>query len=80
MVKVMNESMEAIEVYKNPADAAEYVTENRCYNVEELAIILGISKGTVYRLLEQREFHWLKIGTAIRIPRKGFDEWLNGKL
>ena len=56
------------------------ITEKRCYTVEDLQIILGISRGTVYKLLEQQEFRWFKIGTAYRISKKSFDEWLDNKL
>lgn len=51
-----------------------------CDTVEDLQIILGISRGTVYKLLEQQEFRWFKIGTAYRISKKSFDEWLDNKL
>ncbi|MCF2670719.1 MAG: helix-turn-helix domain-containing protein [[Clostridium] symbiosum] len=56
------------------------MTEKRCYTVEDLQIILGISRGTVYKLLEQQEFRWFKIGSAYRISKKSFDEWLDNKL
>ena len=56
------------------------VTEKRCYTVEDLQIILGISRGTVYKLLEQKEFRWIKIGSVYRISKKSFNEWLDNKL
>lgn len=71
--------MEAIETFELPAENA-IITEKRCYTVEDLQIILGISRGTVYKLLEQQEFRWFKIGTAYRISKKSFDEWLDNKL
>ena len=52
----------------------------KALSVEDLQIILGISRGTVYKLLEQQEFRWFKIGTAYRISKKSFDEWLDNKL
>ena len=27
-------------------------------------------------LLKKREFHWIQIGGRYRIPKKGFDAWL----
>ena len=58
--------MEAMETFELPAENAIAVTEKRCYTVEDLQIILGISRGTVYKLLEQKEFRWMRIGTAYR--------------
>lgn len=70
--------MEAIETFELPAENAIPITEKRCYTVEDLH--LGISRGTVYKLLEQQEFRWFKIGSAYRISKKSFDEWLGNKL
>ena len=72
--------MEAIETFEYPAEAAIPITEKRCYSVEDLTIVLGVSRGTVYKLLDQHEFRWFKIGTVIRISKQSFDEWLNAKL
>lgn len=59
--------MEAIETFELPAENAIPITEKRCYTVEDLQIILGISRGTVYKLLEQQEFRWFKIGLRTSI-------------
>lgn len=72
--------MEAIETFELPVENAVAITEKRCYTVEDLQIILGISRGTVYKLLEQKEFRWMKIGSTYRISKKSFDEWLDNKL
>lgn len=72
--------MEAMETFELPVENAVAITEKRCYTVEDLQIILGISRGTVYKLLEQKEFRWMKIGATYRISKKSFDEWLDEKL
>ncbi len=72
--------MEAIDTFELPIENAVAITEKRCYTVEDLQIILGISRGTVYKLLEQKEFRWFKIGSAYRISKKSFDEWLDSKI
>jgi len=72
--------MEALETYEYPEEAAVPITEKRCYTVDDLQIILGISRGTVYKLLEQKEFRWFKIGSAYRISKKSFDEWLDSNI
>ena len=53
--------------------------EKRCYTVKELQEILGISRPTVYELLNKNEFRWIHIGTKYRISKKSFDEWLDQK-
>lgn len=58
----------------------ERSVDRRCYTVEDLQIILGVSRGTVYKLLSQQEFRWIKIGSVIRISKNSFDEWLDRKL
>ncbi len=52
--------------------------EKRCYSVQELQEILNVSRPTIYELLKQHEFSWVKIGTAYRISKKSFDEWFDG--
>ncbi|MDD3413149.1 MAG: helix-turn-helix domain-containing protein [Lachnospiraceae bacterium] len=51
--------------------------DKRCYTVKEVQAILGISRPTVYDLLKQNEFRWIRIGTNYRISKKSFDEWLD---
>ena len=59
----------------------DYVTENkRCYTVNEISEILGISRPTVYVLLKQKEFRWVQIGGIYRISKQSFDEWLDKKV
>lgn len=72
--------MEAMEIFEYPAEAAVTNKEKRCYTVEDLTVILRIARGTVYKLLEQHEFRWFRIGSAIRISKQSFDEWLDAKL
>lgn len=57
------------------------VPEKRCYTVEDLQIILGISRGSVYELLKKQEFRWFQIGGGrYRISKKSFDDWLDKML
>lgn len=72
--------MEAIETVERKETAAVASAEKRCYTVEDLQIILGIARGTAYKLLEQHEFRWFKIRSTYRISKKSFDEWLDSKL
>ena len=52
----------------------------RCYTVEDLQAILGVSRPTVYALLKRNEFRWFQIGGGkYRISKKSFDEWLDNQ-
>ena len=52
--------------------------EKRCYTVEDLQIILSISRPTAYRLIRKNEFHSFQIGKGKwRISKKSFDAWLD---
>ena len=49
----------------------------RIYTVEEIAKLLGIGKTTAYALVKEGHFKIVRIGSAIRISRQSFDEWLD---
>ncbi len=66
---------------KNGRQNYEYIAgkeaaENRTYTVDDIAAILGIAKSTAYRLVNSGEFKTIRIGYAIRISRKSFEDWL----
>ena len=54
--------MEAIETFELPAENAIPITEKRCYTVEDLQIILGISRG--------RNFAGLRSDPPIEFQRR----------
>ena len=72
--------MEACEVFEMDANSPEAIPEKRTYTVEEIQVILGISRGTAYKLLEKKEFRWFKIGSTYRISKKSFDDWLDNMM
>ena len=49
------------------------------YSVSDIAIILGISKKSAYKLCEQDFFICKRIGRIIRVNKKSFEDWLNGR-
>ena len=55
------------------------VPVKRTYTVEEIAAILEIGKSSAYDLLKQGQFRAVKIGAAIRVSRKSFDDWLDSQ-
>lgn len=56
------------------------VKGSRTYTVSEIAEMLGIGKSTAYKLVEQGSFKTVRIGSAIRISKKSFEEWLEEQL
>lgn len=51
--------------------------EARTYTVEDVAAILNIGRTSAYTLVKEGHFKTVRIGTAIRISKKSFDEWLD---
>ena len=72
--------MEACEVFELDVNSPEEIPEKRTYTVEDIQVILGISRGTAYKLLEKKEFRWFKIGSTYRISKKSFDDWLDNMM
>ena len=72
--------MEACEVFEMDVNSTEALPEKRTYTVEDIQVILGISRGTAYKLLEKKEFRWFKIGSTYRISKKSFDDWLDNMM
>jgi len=59
----------------------EYNQENKkkkTYTVLEIAVILGISQRSAYRLCNTtQEFKVLFLGRSIRVLKESFDNWLS---
>lgn len=73
--------MNACETFEIDLNAPKALPEKRCYTVEDLQIILGIGRRSIYELLKKNEFRWFQIGGGrYRISKKSFDEWLDSKL
>lgn len=51
--------------------------ERRTYTVDEIAAILNIGRTSAYLLVKEDHFKVVRIGNAIRISKKSFDEWLD---
>jgi excisionase family DNA binding protein len=51
--------------------------EQKTYTVEEIAQILGIGRTSAYSLVKEGHFKSVRIGNAIRISKRSFDEWLD---
>ena len=55
----------------------EMLPDKRTYTVEEVAHILGIGRTSAYILVKEGYFKIVRIGNAIRISKRSFDEWLD---
>ena len=53
------------------------VPEQRTYKVEEIAEILNIGRTSAYTLVKEGHFKIVRVGNAIRISKRSFDEWLD---
>jgi len=51
----------------------------RVYSVDEIAEILNISRGSAYELIKEGLFRTVRIGSAIRVSRQSFDDWLDNQ-
>jgi excisionase family DNA binding protein len=51
--------------------------DRRTYTVEDVAQILGIGRTSAYLLVKEGHFKIVRIGNAIRISKRSFDEWLD---
>lgn len=49
----------------------------RTYSVEEIRAILGISRRKAYELCHGDFFKVIRIGSAIRVSKASFDNWLD---
>lgn len=53
--------------------------EKRSYSVEEVCEILGTTRQTIYKLINQNCFQAMKLERGYRIIKKSFDEWLDNQ-
>lgn len=56
------------------------VSGQRTYKVEDIAKILNIGRTSAYNLVKEGHFKVVRIGNAIRVSKKSFDEWLDAQV
>lgn len=57
--------------------------EQRVYSISDIQEILGVSRTKAYEYIkkvyhEKKPFRVIKVGGNYRIPKSGFDKWLEG--
>lgn len=55
----------------------EIDTTCRVYTMQELQIILGVSRAKIYRMARKGEFPVIVVGRSYRSPKVEFDNWLS---
>lgn len=53
------------------------LNEELIRTVDDIAQILGIGRTSAYILVKEGHFKIVRIGNAIRISKRSFDEWLD---
>ena len=51
------------------------INPKKTYTCKEVVAILGVSRKSVYRLLDQENIKTIRIGRIIRISKQSFDSW-----
>lgn len=62
---------------KNDKCVKNSVLQKKTYTVNDIATILSIGRGSAYNLVKEGHFSIVRIGNAIRISKKSFDDWLD---
>jgi excisionase family DNA binding protein len=63
----------------NTDTSAILTCDKRTYTVDEITVLLQISKSKAYELCRQGLFKIIKIGRSVRISKLSFDEWLENQ-
>ena len=71
--------MEACEVFDMELASPEALPDRRCYTVEDLIDILGVSRPSISNLINEKVFRCVKVGGKYRISKKSFDAWLDAQ-
>lgn len=71
--------MESCEVFDMELASQEALPDRRCYTVEDLIDILGVSRPSIYNLINEKVFRCVKVGGKYRISKRSFDAWLDAQ-
>lgn len=74
----MDEATVEMIVEESNADSSRTI-EKTTYTPKEIQKILQISEPTTYALIKKNLFLSKRVGQHIRISKKSFDEWLDGR-
>ena len=64
---------------ENAAMSAILASDKRTYTVDEIAVLLQISKSKAYELCREGHFKIIKVGRSVRVSKLSFDGWLDSQ-
>lgn len=47
-------------------------------NPVDIQTFLGLSKNSTYNLIEENQFHFIRVGKLYKIPKRSFVKWYLG--
>ena len=54
-------------------------SQNKIFTVNDISSILGIGRGSAYKLANSGLLKTIRIGNIVRISRKSFEDWLKAE-
>ena len=78
----MNNCLNTSVYTKNCANKFDVATKEEfmlVYTVKEIQTMLRISKSMAYALVKSGAFPVIKLGDTYRIPKEGFDKWVQSQ-
>lgn len=64
---------EALQTVRLSAPATQFKNYPDVLTVQQIAELMGVCKNTVYKLIKENQLSCRRIGTAIRVRKKGRD-------
>ena len=55
-------------------------SQNKIFTVNDISSILGIGRGSAYKLANSGLLKTIRIGNIVRISRKSFEDWLKAEV
>ena len=55
-------------------------SQNNIFTVNDISSILGIGRGSAYKLANSGLLKTIRIGNIVRISRKSFEDWLKAEV
>ena len=55
-------------------------SQNKIFTVNDISSILGIGRGSAYKLVNSGLLKTIRIGNIVRISRKSFEDWLKAEV
>lgn len=57
----------------------EKANKKKSYSVDEVVVMLGVVRQTVYKLIKQGCFEAVRLDGTYRIMKESFDHWLDNE-